>query len=413
MMLSMTTIYILPYLRYTYFTPLQEAMGLMDDATAYGNLTSVYGIMNLICYIPGGIIADKFDAKKLMVFSMVGTGVLGLWLSTWPGYTSLMIIHILFGITTVLTFWSSSVKVVNMLAASDEQGQMFGILEGGRTAINLVITWGCLALFAYLSTKINNAVGMTGVVVVTSVIMIAVGVVLAFLLPKTNSEKTTTSSMKESLAVIGKSFKLPITWCLAAVIFTCSVMMATASYYAPYLQGAFGMTAVAASTFATIRGLGALAASPIAGMISKKQGRSTGVIMMACIGLIILSVLLIIIPENPGFLPIILVIMMLVSFSYFCNRAVYWAMIDEAGTPKYMVGTVTGMASIVGFLPDTFLNTLYGSFMDKMEFAAAYRTIFIFGLVVSCLGLLGGYIGNRVIKKHQLAVKQENKTQAE
>ncbi|MEG1505712.1 MAG: MFS transporter, partial [Lachnospiraceae bacterium] len=110
MILSMCTIYILPYLRYNLFTPLQEAMGLAGETEKYGNLVSVYGIMNVLMYLPGGIIADLFDPKKLMVFSMISSGALGLWMATWPGYEMLLIIHILWGVTTVLTFWSSSVK---------------------------------------------------------------------------------------------------------------------------------------------------------------------------------------------------------------------------------------------------------------------------------------------------------------
>ncbi|MEG2268535.1 MAG: MFS transporter, partial [Acinetobacter sp.] len=128
MIIALCTIYVIPYLRYTYFTPLQQAMGLENNATKFGNLISIYGIMNVICYLPGGIIADKFDAKKLLVFSMIATGALGIWMGTWPSYQILMLIHVLLGITTVLTFWSSSVKCVNMLAAADEQGQMFGFL---------------------------------------------------------------------------------------------------------------------------------------------------------------------------------------------------------------------------------------------------------------------------------------------
>lgn len=184
MMLSMTSIYLLPYLRLYFFTPLQEAMGLMDDTTAYGMLTSVYGIMNLICYIPGGIIADKFDAKKLLVFSMVGTGALGLWMATWPAYTYLMIIQILFGITTVLTFWSSSLKVVNMLAASDEQGQIFGFLEGGRSIVALGVNAVCLAAFTFLATKFTQVKGITAVVIIISVVQIVVGILLLYCFQK-------------------------------------------------------------------------------------------------------------------------------------------------------------------------------------------------------------------------------------
>ena len=70
MILAMNTIYMLPYLMYTYYTPLQEAMGLIGRDADYGRLLNVYGIANVILYLPGGWVADKFDCKKLLVFSM-------------------------------------------------------------------------------------------------------------------------------------------------------------------------------------------------------------------------------------------------------------------------------------------------------------------------------------------------------
>lgn len=41
--------------------------------TQLGMLMSAYGIVNFICYFPGGILADKFSAKSLIVVSCFGT----------------------------------------------------------------------------------------------------------------------------------------------------------------------------------------------------------------------------------------------------------------------------------------------------------------------------------------------------
>ena len=46
MMLALATIYVLPYLRYTFYIPLQEAMNLVGENKKYGMLTSMYGIAN-------------------------------------------------------------------------------------------------------------------------------------------------------------------------------------------------------------------------------------------------------------------------------------------------------------------------------------------------------------------------------
>lgn len=402
MMLAMSTIYILPYLRSSYYTALQEAMGLLSDSAAYGTLTSVYGIMNLIFYLPGGIIADKFDAKKLLVFSMVATGVLGLWLSTWPGYNTLLVIHILFGVTTVLTFWSSSVKVVNLLAASDEQGQMFGFLEGGRGVVGLLVTSATLGLFAYLANTAGNVAGITAVVVVVSVVMIVIGLALSILLPKTDNSTVTNQTLKDSLLAMGKCFRLPITWCLSAIIFTCCTMTTTGSYFAPYLEGACGLTTVMASTFAVLRTNAVpIIAAPIAGAVSKKQGRSTGVIIAAMTGLIVINAVLLGIPASPALLFPLIAVMLVYSFMYSSNRAVYWATVDETGTPKNMVGSVIGIASMIGFFPDTFLNTYFGSIIDNNSFSEAYKKIFLYGLIMSAVGLAFSIAAHRVVRRYQ------------
>lgn len=407
MMISLSSIYILPYLRYSYFTPLQQAMGLLDNATAYGSLVSVYGIMNVIFYLPGGIIADKFDAKKLLVFSMISSGALGLWMATWPGYTWLMVIHALWSVTTVLTFWSSSIKVVNMLSASDEQGKMFGLLEGGRGLVGLGVNAAFLAMFAYFASQADGDVkGITIVVVGVSILMILDGVALALLLPKTDNKVATNSSIMDSLKAMVKSFTLPITWALAGIIFTCSAIGASASYYAPYLQG-IGMTVVMASTFAVLRGqIITTAAAPIAGFAAKKVGRSSFIMLIACIGFCITTVLMRVIPPGAGVLIILMVIMCFSTFFHASNRAVYWAIIDEGGTPKNMVGSVVGVASLVGYLPDTFIHTLFGGYLDK-DVSTAYDKIFMFCIGCAVLGLASSLLAEWVIKKNKAKMAAE------
>ena len=402
MVVSLCTIYVLPYLRYSYFTPLQEAMGLLDDATSYGNLVSIYGIMNILFYLPGGIIADKFDPKKLLVFSMVASGALGLWMSAWPSYPMLMLIHALWAVTTVLTFWSSSIKVVNMLSSAEEQGRMFGLLEGGRGLVGLGVNAAFLGMFAYFSSQADGDVkGITIVVIGVSILMILDGVALAFLLPKTDNTVATNAGIGDSLKAMLKSFTLPITWALAGIIFACSAIGAAASYYAPYLQG-IGMTVVLASTFAVLRGsITTIVAAPLAGLTSKKVGRSSLIMLWACIGLVVVAMSLRLIPPSPAVMFFLMVIMIFSTFFHASNRAVYWAIIDEGGTPKNMVGSVVGVASLVGYLPDAFIHTLFGSYLDNNDPVAAFNKIFTFCIGCAVLGLVSSFLAEHVIKKYR------------
>lgn len=147
----------LPYLKDIYFSTLQAATG--TTKTQLGLLLTMYGLMNFICYFPGGMLADKISPKKLIVFSCFGTGAVGLWYATLPGYTSLLIIHALFGITTVFTFWASMVKITNNLGNEDEQGKLFGFLEGGRGLVGTLIALASVFVF---SQFVDETKGLSG-----------------------------------------------------------------------------------------------------------------------------------------------------------------------------------------------------------------------------------------------------------
>ena len=161
----------LPYLRETYMAPLMEATGA--NATQLGMIMSAYGIVNFICYFPGGILADKFSCKSLIVFSCIGTALAGFWFWTMPGFIWLVVIHAIFAITTVFTFWAAMVKSINRLGEAEEQGRLFGLLEGGRGLIGTIAAFGSVAVFSWAADSIG---GMQNAIMYYSVLMLAAGV---------------------------------------------------------------------------------------------------------------------------------------------------------------------------------------------------------------------------------------------
>ena len=60
---------------------------------------------------------------------------------------------------------------------------------------------------------------------------------------------------------------------------------------------------------------------------------------------------------------------------------------------------------MIGFLPDAFLGTLYGSWIDNFGMEIAYNKIFTFCVIVSVLGLFVALCGDRIIKKAQKTQK--------
>ena len=399
MVLAMNTIYVLPYLMYNYYTPLQEAMGLVGRDADYGKLLNVYGIANVILYLPGGWIADKFDPKKLLVFSMLSTGALGLWESFWPSYTMLMIIHVLWAVTTVLTFWSSSVKCINMLADSDEQGGMFGSLEALRGVSGLIVTTICVSLFNIFKSDSTKA--MSSVVRVVSVIMILVGVALALLMPQSDTQTATNATLLDSIKAMGVAFKRPITYLLAGMIFCGSMTLASASYYAPYLQNFCGLPTDIAVTFTSYRAsVCQLIGASLAAVLATKMKNSSKPMIGAGIIGIVCFVGMLLIPASAAVLWPVMALTIVASMAVYVFRALYYATVDESGTPKNVVGSVIGIASLLGFLPDTFYTSLCGSWLDA-DPVGGYKNIFMAACAAMVLGLVCAFFAERLIKKYR------------
>lgn len=399
MMLSLNTIYVLPYLMYTYYAPLQEAMGLIGRDADYGKLLNVYGIANIILYIPGGMIADKFDAKKLLIFSMIGTGILGLWEATWPSYAMLMVIHVAWAFTTVLTYWSASIKCINVIAGADEQGSMYGSLEAGRGIVGIILTTFFVSIFKKYSADSSRA--MSYVVITCSIVMVLVGIAMIFLMPKTNVEGATNEGLLDSVKSMGRAFKLPITYLLSGMIFGACMAQAGISYLAPYLTNICGMDQSMTVVFANYnRTICTLIGAAVAAFAAKKMGRSSKFMIYAGIGSVISYILLLMIPGSSALMYPIMLVMIFSTLCYPVYRALYYAVVDELGTKKNLVGSVVGIASILGFLPDTFYTSMCGARLEA-DPVGGYKFVFITCMAAMALGLICAFISDRKILKYR------------
>jgi len=399
MMLSLNTIYVLPYLMYTYYTPLQEAMGLVGRDADYGMLLNVYGIANIVLYLPGGWIADKFDAKKLLVFSMIGTGVLGLWEATWPSYTILLIIHVAWAFTTVLTYWSASIKCINVIAGADEQGSMFGILEAGRAIVGLILTIVFVGIFTAFSA--DNTRAMSYVVLACSISMIVVGVLMIFFMPKTDAKGATNAGLGDSVKAMFGAFKLPVTYLLAGMIIGVCIVQAGLSYVAPYLENICGMDTSVTTVLANYsRTICTLISASVAAFAAKKMGRSSKFMIYAGSASVACYIAFLLIPGSAVFMYPIMIVLILATLCFPVFRALYYAVIDEVGTPKNMVGSVIGIASLIGFLPDAFFTSVCGGWLEA-DPVGGYKKIFIACLVAVTVSLICAIISDRKILKYR------------
>lgn len=71
---------------------------------------------------------------------------------------------------------------------------------------------------------------------------------------------------------------------------------------------------------------------------------------------------------------------------------------EELKIPRHLYGTVIDVASIIGYVPDLFMNTMLGSWLDQYG-AEGYTPIFMFLIGLALLGVGVAVVIRRVSNK--------------
>lgn len=390
----------LPYLRETYMEPLQQATGATK--TQLGMIMSAYGIVNFICYFPGGILADKFSSKMLIIVSCLGTALAGLWFFTMPGFIWLVVIHAIFAITTVFTFWAAMVKSINRLGEADEQGKLFGFLEGGRGLIGTLAAFGSVAVFGLAGNSIG---GLKNAILYYSILLVIAAVLAAIFM---ENDKPVKGSQKEKNPLNKKDFiqvaKMPRVW-LCGVLGICNYSaLIFHGYITAYLSEAFKLDASVVANLSVIRTYFMMMVGAfVAGVISDKVGSRIRFIQYVFIGMAVFATLYVLIPVGSKAVPLIVANFICYGLCLYSIKALYFSTIDEVQVPKKLAGTASGIISLVTYAPEIFLYTLSGNMVDRYKDTATpyqgYYNCFIAMAVLSVIGFICGYILCRMNKK--------------
>ena len=392
----------LPYLRETYMEPLQQATGA--TLTQLGILMSAYGIVNFICYFPGGVLADKFSCKSLIVFSCISTALAGFWYWTLPGFIWLVVIHAIFAITTVFTFWAAMVKSINRLGDADEQGRLFGMLEGGRGLVGTLVAFGSVAVFGWAADAIG---GMKNAILYYSILMLVAGILAWIFMENDKPQKSTAAGKKESTLKV-KDFlevaKMPRVW-LCGMLGICNYSaLIFHGYVTGYLSNAFGLSDTVVGNLSVIRTYFMMMVGAfVAGFVADKIGSRIKFIKYAFVGMAVFASLYVLIPTKGAGIPLVIVNFIVYGLCLYGIKALYFSTIDEVLVPKRLAGTASGVISLVTYAPEIFLYTVSGNMVDKYANTATplagYHHCFIAMAVLSAIGFVCGFVLLRMNKK--------------
>lgn len=385
-------IYIFPYIQYSYYDSMMVELGLSN--VQMGNMMSLYGVLNLVGYLFGGLVADKFKYKYLIAFSLIGTGISGFIFASSPSYIVMLGVSAFWSITTVFTYWPAMMKAVKLLGSDDEQGKMFGFREAGFSLAALIFTSVGLVIFKKSGEQFGK------LIIFYSVVYIVCGVISVLMLP--NQDVTETKNDKSIFYGLGYVLKQPKVWIAGGVIFFAYSVGITLGKFAPYLTGVFKMSVSVAAMVSIVNeyaipNIGAVGG----GVIVDKVKSSTKVIFFGFIAMAVLLAGFVAIPGKPSLLAVVLVLGFSIKLMQSALRGVYFVPVSEIKIPDKYVGTAIGVISVIGFLPDAFLQTVWGTILDNNAVAVGYKMIFGSLIGFCIVGAILTFVLKRMVAKNE------------
>ena len=390
-------IYGLPYFRYDYYDAYLEAYHLTN--TQMGVFGSIFGIFGMISYLFGGYLADRFSIRKILTFSLIGTG-LGGFLHLLPlSFSALVCLYAFWGFTSLFAFWPSCVKAVRILSDKNDQGKAFGWFEGARGVAAAIMAPLAVIAFQIGVKQLNDATGMKYVIIFYSVLTILCGLLVFFKMKDENIE----ASEKISFRNIGSVLKLPAVWIIGIITFCNYIFTLSLYYFTPYSTGILGATVTFGATLAAVRRFLSPVSNVGGGYLADKMG--TGNLLFVSFLVMAAGTLaILLLPTGSGSIVIFAVLFLVIYFFYNVNYALTWAMMEEGKIPEQYSGTAAGIISTIGYLPEIFCSLLAGVLIDGFPGVTGFRYYFAFLIGALLVGAVFVLIWKQMCKK----IKQES-----
>ena len=384
-------IFSLPFHTSRFFRPtFLDVFGFTN--TQLGDMFAVYGITAMLSYFPGGVIADRYSARNLVTLSLVMTAVGGLYMATIPSGVSMALLYGYFGMTSVMLFWAAVLKATREWGGSLSQGKAFGILDGGRGLVAATFAVFAVAFMAgFMPDEVVSATpeeqrtAFRNVILLYTAATAFVALMTWFLLPDTETDpslSTLSSSIKGAFVALAR----PIVWAKAGVIICAYCGYKGLDNISLYAVQVLGMNEVeGARLFAYASYVRPLAAV-VAGILADRFIASRMIGLSFIVLIVSFGLLAIAIPVT-GWLTIIYINIFVSAFAVYALRGIYFALLQETGTPPRLTGTTIGIMSFIGYTPEIFFVSIAGRILDASPGIQGHQNYYLFLTVLSSLGL--------------------------
>lgn len=395
-----SVVYTPMYLKNIFYDPLMQAIGCSN--ADLGMMVSMYGIAAVVCYLPSGIVADKFRMRTLATVGFVGTAALTFVYAALPSLVVCYIIFLGMGVTSILIWWGTRYKVIRLCCEENEYSQKIGISYSIYGLAGLVVGLVNTAIVASFADAVT---GVRVMIVFLGAILLIMGVLSYILIPDFKGEISQNSGLFDLKDAV-EAFKWPgVIWAALTMFFVYSVYQG-ATYTTPYMTQAFGADDTLVNVIGLIRTYGiGLLAGPVVGWLATKI-KSASKAMVICFLLSIgLLIGFIIMPTTAG-VAVVASMVVLFGFTTYGAFSIGSSPLSEIKMPMRIFGTATGLLSVIGFMPDMFIHAWYGSVIDAKGLDA-YPQIFGIETALAVIGIFCLAMLLRTVKKHSQQIETE------
>ena len=393
------TIFKLSSLKDAFYVPMQEFMGLTH--TQIGAALSVYGLVQTIGNFASIYISDRFSKRIMISFSLVCIGLIGIYISTFPGYGGILLAWGLLSFFGEVVYWPVLLKAIRLLGDETEQGRLFGFLEAGRGVVDTIVAFSALGIFALLG---KGSLALRGSILFYSGAVILTGIISYFLVEDdkiavADGEKVN----KNKLAWQGvvQAVKTPEIWVVSLTIASIYSVYCGLTYFIPFLKDIYVMPVTLIGAYGIVNQYGLkMVGGPVGGMLVDKKFKSaTKFLRVALIAAAVAMFGFILLPHETMNVYVGMVCTLGFGAIIFSMRAVFFAPIDEIKVPRHISGAAMSIACIFGYSPQMFAFALYGNMLDRHPGMAGYRMVFMTMIGFAIVGVVITTILLGMIKK--------------
>ncbi|EJE2190668.1 MFS transporter, partial [Salmonella enterica] len=367
--------------------PMQADWGLTNTQIGFG--FTVYAIVQTVGLFSSLYIADRFSKKILLPVGLIGVGLCGAYLTTLPSFSGYLIAFGAMAFFGEVVYWPVLLKAVRLLGTRDEQGRMFGFLEAGRGVVDVLIASGALFVFVHFG---EGKTGMQAGLVYYTLVTILVGIITYFIVDSDDrsSSRDVEDVNKQVFTGIKNVIKSPNLWLASFCIFFVYSAYCGLTYFIPFLKDIYALPVALVGAYGIINQYGLkMVGGPVGGFLADKIAHSP-VIYLKWTFLISAIAMLLFIQLPHDSMNVYLGMAATLGFGaiIFSQRAIFFAPMDEIGTPREFAGSAMAFGCIIGYMPSMFAYTLYGSLLDNFSGIQGYNYVFSVMVAFSLLGFV-------------------------